>query len=86
MKKILALGAMLAIAVPFTVVPAEAVSSSSARQTCITAAAKQHGDLQGNVQVRKVSKQGSGYQVNLQIQGAEINCIVTSSGKIRYMN
>lgn len=86
MKKILALGAMLAIALPFTVVPAEAVSSSSARQTCIKAAAKQHGDLQGNVQVRKVSKQGSGYQVNLQVKGAEINCMVTSGGKVRYIN
>jgi hypothetical protein len=86
MKKTLALGAMLAIALPFTVVPAEAVSSTSARQICINTAAKQHSDLRGNVQVRKVSKQGSGYQVNLQVKGAEINCMVTSGGKVRYMN
>ena len=86
MKKILALGVMLAATVPFAVGPAEAVSASSARQICIKAAAKQHGDLQGNVQVRKVSKQGSGYQVNLQVKGVESNCMVTGGGKVRYIN
>ena len=86
MKKVLALGAVLAVAFPFAVGPAEAVSSSSARQICIKAAAKQHGDLQGNVQVRKVSKSGSGYQVNLQVKGVESNCMVTGGGKVRYIN
>lgn len=79
----LAAAGMLATA---AVAPAEAVSSSSARQICIKAAAKQHGDLQGNVQVRQVKHHGSGYEVNLQVKGAELNCMVTSGGKIRYMN
>lgn len=86
MKTILALGVMLAATIPFAVGPAEAVSANTARQMCIKAAAKQHGDLQGNVQVRKVSKQGSGYQVNLQVKGIESNCMVSGGGKVRYLN
>ena len=86
MKKLLAVGAMLAIALPFTAGPAAAVSPGAARQICIKAAAKQHGDLQGNVQVRKVSKSGSGYQVNVQVRGVEANCMVTGGGKVRYIN
>ncbi|MCX5479897.1 hypothetical protein OSH08_12835 [Kaistia geumhonensis] len=66
--------------------PALAVSSSSARQACINAAATQHNALKGNVQVRKVKAGKSGAQVNLVVNDVEVNCMVNSAGKVRYIN
>ena len=86
MARLFILAAAAAAALPLSVLPAEAVDSNSAREICIKAAAQFHSELAGNVQVRKVSKQGSGYEVNLQVKGVESNCMVTSAGQVRYMN
>ena len=86
MTRLFILAAAAAAVLPLSVLPAEAVDSSSARQICVKAAAEFHSELAGNVQVRKVAKQGSGYEVNLQVKGVESNCMVTSGGKVRYLN
>lgn len=66
--------------------PAAAITKSSARQICVKAGAAFHSELLGNVQVRSVKAMKSGYQVRLQVKGVESNCMLTKSGKVRYIN
>lgn len=86
MKRAVIAMAAAAALLPFAAPSAEAVSSQSASQICVKAVARAHGDLQGNVQVRQVKHHGAGYAVYLQVKGAEVNCLVTSGGKVGYMN
>ena len=69
-----------------TALPASAVTTSAARTACIDAAATQHNEMKGNIQVRKVKHTKSGAEVNLQVKGAEVNCMVSPKGKVRYIN
>ncbi len=84
--KTIAIIASAAALVAVSVLPAAAVSASKARQVCVNAAATQHNELRGNIQVRKVKAGKSGAQVNLVVKDVEVNCMVTSAGKVRYIN
>lgn len=86
MKTVAIVASTVAALMAVSVVPAGAVSASKARQVCINAAATQHNELKGNVQVRKVKAGKSGAQVNLMVKDVEVNCMVTSGGKVRYIN
>ncbi len=84
--KTIAIASAVAALLAVSVLPAGAVSASKARQVCINAAATQHNELKGNIQVRKVKAGKSGAQVNLVVKDVEVNCMVTSGGKVRYIN
>lgn len=84
--KRLAIAAAVAALVAASVLPAAAVSADKARQACINAAAASHNELRGNIQVRKVTTGKSGAQVNLVVKDVEVNCMVTSAGRVRYIN
>lgn len=86
MKTIAVLVSSVAVLTAVSVAPAFAVSASKAREVCINAGATQHNALKGNIQVRKVKAGKSGAQVNLVINDVEVNCMVTGSGKVRYIN
>ena len=86
MKTVAIVVSAVAALMAVSTIPASAVSASKARQVCINAAATQHNALKGNVQVRKVKAGKSGAQVNLVVNDVEVNCMVTSAGKVRYIN
>lgn len=83
--KMVMLVAAVAASAPMVPIQALAVSKASAQNICINAAATQHNALRGTIQVRRAKPHSSGYEFGLVIDGREINCIVSKSGKIRYL-
>jgi hypothetical protein len=75
----------MALAVPFVPLEAQAVSKSQAQTICINAAATSNNALRGNIQIRRAKPHSAGYEFGLVVDGRELNCIVTKSGKIQYL-
>jgi hypothetical protein len=86
MKRAMIVAFSAALVLPLFGGTAEALSSSTARKICVDAAAKEYSVLAGNVQVDRVVRHKSGYEVNLTVRDNGRNCMLTSSGKVRYLN
>lgn len=84
-KFALAAAASIAACLPLVPTEALAVSQNTAKQVCINTAAVKHNALRGNVQVRRARPHSAGYEFGLVIDGAQFNCIISKSGKIRYL-
>jgi hypothetical protein len=74
-----------ALAVPLMPLAAHAVTTDEAQTICINAAATSNNALRGNIQIRRAQPHSAGYEIGLVIDGRELNCIVTRSGKIQYL-
>lgn len=85
MKIAVAAAVSIAACLPLVPMEAQAVSKNSARQICINQAAIKHNALRGNVQINRARVRGSSYEFGLVIDGSQFNCIVSKSGKIRYL-
>ena len=84
-RMLMAAAAATALALPFVPLEALAVSKSQAQTICINAAATSNNALRGNIHVRRAKPHNSGYEFGLVVDGRELNCIVTKSGKIQYL-
>ncbi|WP_029075304.1 hypothetical protein [Kaistia adipata] len=74
-----------ALVLPFAPLEALAVTKSQAQTICINAAATSNNALRGNIQIRRAKPHKAGYEFGLVVDGRELNCIVTKSGKIQYL-
>ncbi|MCX5493887.1 hypothetical protein OSH11_04155 [Kaistia dalseonensis] len=86
MSKIIMAALAACAMIPLAALPANAVTKSQAQTICVNAAAAKYSELRGNVQVRETRARKSGMEVRMQIKGQEMNCLLTSSGKVKYIN
>jgi hypothetical protein len=84
-RMLMVAAAATAIALPLAPIEALAVTKSQAQTICINAAATSSNVLRGTIQIRRSKPHSSGYEIGLVVDGRELNCIVTKSGKVQYL-
>jgi len=76
---------VLAVGLPVLPAQAKTLSQPAAKNICINQAAIKHNSLRGNVHINRTKVRPNSYEFGLVINGAQFNCIVSKSGKIRYL-